>query len=343
MAKRASRCELILWASLLFLFWRGMAAGAAMDDVRGKAQLTCGIAESEAGFSMPGAEGARSGFDADFCRAVAAAVLGSGAKVNFVLLPPTQRLRALQTGEVDLVARASPWTMRTDTAPGISFAGVIYYEGQGLMVRRKLEVQSALELSGAEICAVAGTGAELNIADFFSARGMPFKTMISGTAAEALKAYEAGRCDAYLAGMAGLVSARQTLASPEDHVILPESVAKEAYAPAVRQGDPQWLSVVRWTLFALIDAEELGVSRDNARELTATSAVPAVKRLLGGGEDYGRRLGLGQDWALRAIEAAGNYGEIFERNLGIQSPLKLERAENRLWSRDGLLFAPPVR
>jgi general L-amino acid transport system substrate-binding protein len=343
MAKNAGRWEVLLWTLLLFLSWPLGASGAAMDDVRGRGQLNCGVAEPEAGFSAAGAEGARSGFDADFCRAVAGAVLGDGAKVNFIPLSTMQRLRALQMGEVDLVARAAAWTMQTDTAPGISFAGVIYYEAQGLMVRRKLEVQSALELSGAEICTIAGTGAELNIADFFSARGMPFKTFVSGTANEALKAYEAGRCDAYSAGMAALVSGRQTLANPEDHVILPEPVAKEAYAPAVRQGDLQWLNAVRWILFALIDAEDLGVSKDNVRVLTVTGATPPIKRLLGAGADYGKPLGLGRDWALRAIEAAGNYGEIFERNLGMQSALKLERAENRLWSKDGLLFAPPVR
>jgi general L-amino acid transport system substrate-binding protein len=343
MAKSAGRWELIVWISALFFFCSNGASGAAMDDVRGRGQLNCGIAEPEAGFSVAGVDGARSGFDADFCRAVAGAVLGDGAKVNFIPLPATQRLRALQMGDVDLLARAAAWTMQTDTAPGISFAGVIYYEGQGLMVRRKLEVQSALELSGAEICTIAGTGAELNIADFFSAHGMPFKIFVSGTANEALKAYEAGRCDAYSAGMAVLVSGRQTLANPDDHVILPEPVAREAYTPAVRQGDPQWLNAVRWILFALIDAEDLGVSKDNARELAVTSGTPAIKRLLGAGADYGKPLGLGRDWALRAIEAAGNYGEIFERNLGAQSPLKLERAENRLWSKDGLLFAPPVR
>ncbi len=343
MAKRAGRWQLILRTLVLFLLCPAGALGAAVDDVRGRGRLNCGVAESEPGFSIAGAEGARSGLDADFCRAVAAAVLGDGAKVNFVPLPPVQRFRALQMGEVDLLARASAWTMQTDTAPGISFAGVIYYESQGLMVRRKLEVQSALELSGAEICAVAGTGAELSIADFFGAHGMPFKTMMSSTADEALKAYEAGRCDAYSAGMASLVSARQTLANPDDHLILPEPIAKEAYAPAVRQGDPRWLSAVRWILFALIDAEDLGISKDNARQLAASNTAPAVKRLLGAAGDYGKPLGLGQDWALRAIEAAGNYAEIFERNLGMQSPLKLERAENRLWSKDGLLFAPPVR
>jgi general L-amino acid transport system substrate-binding protein len=314
-----------------------------MDDVRGRGWLNCGVAEAEAGFSIASAEGVRSGLEVDFCHAVAAAVLGDGAKVNFVPLPATQRLRALQMGEVDLLARASPWTMQIDTAPGISLAGVIYYEGQVLMVPRKLEVQSALELSGAEICSVAGTGAELNIADFFSVHGMPFKTAISGSADEALKAYEAGRCDAYSAGMASLVSARQVLAIPDDHVILPEPIAKEAYAPAVRQGDPQWLNAVRWILFALIDAEDLGISKDNVREMAASGAAPAVKRLLGAAGDYGKPLGLSQDWALRAIEAAGNYGEIFERNLGKESTLKIDRAENRLWSRDGLLFAPPVR
>jgi general L-amino acid transport system substrate-binding protein len=337
------RLRIILWTLALFLLCPAGAFGAAVDDVRGRGWLNCGVADSEAGFSTAGAEGARSGLEVDFCRAVAAAVLGDGAKVNFVPLPAVQRLRALQLGEVDLLARASPWTMQTDTAPGISLAGVIYYDGQGLMVRRKLEVQSALELSGAEICAVAGTGAELNIADFFSAHGMPFRTAISGTPDEALKAYEAGRCDAYSAGMANLVPVRQMLANPDDHVILPEPIAKEAYAPAVRQGDPQWLHAVRWILFALIDAEELGVSKDNARDLAASGTAPAVKRLLGAGGDYGKPLGLSQDWALRAIEAAGNYGEIFERNLGMQSPLKIERAENRLWSKDGLLFAPPVR
>jgi general L-amino acid transport system substrate-binding protein len=337
------RLRTIIWSLALLLLYPAGASGAALDDVRGRGWLNCGVADSEAGFSIADAEGVRSGLEVDFCRAVAAAVLGDGTKVKFVPLSAAQRLRALQLGEADLLARAPPWTIQTDTAPGISLAGVIYYEGQGLMVRRKLEVQSALELSGVEICAVAGTSAESNIADFFSAHGMPFRTAISATAEEALKAYDAGRCDAYSAGMASLVPMRQMLVNPDDHVILPEPIAKDAYAPAVRQGDPQWLNAVRWILFALIDAEELGVAKDNVRDLAASGTAPAVKRLLGAAGDFGKPLGLSQDWALRAIEAAGNYGEIFERNLGMQSPLKMERAENRLWSKDGLLFAPPVR
>ncbi len=342
MAGRPLRRWLILgFLGLPLLYSAPPIWSVTLDDVRARGQLGCGVAEAPV-FSTAGAEGGWKGLGADFCRAVAAAVLGDGARVAFVPLSPEQGFAALQKGEVDLLSQAPAWTMKNETALGISFAGVIYYDGQGLMVRRKLEVQSALELSGAQVCTAAGTAA-LDIAEFFRSRGMPYNIVAFETAGRALEAYEAERCDAYSANLPSLSFERQKLPNPADHVILPEKVSQEPVAVAVRQGDPQWASVVRWTLFALIDAEELGVSKDNSASLAAGDASPGVKQLLGAGEDLGKMIGLSRDWALLAIEAVGNYGEIFERNLGSKSTLNIDRGENRLWNKGGILFAPPVR
>ena len=332
----------VLWAfALLFLCAAPVYAGTA-GDVRARGHLNCGVTEGQPGFSAADAGGNWTGLDTDFCRAVAGAVLGDGTKVRFVPVSKDERFSALQAGEIDVLPRVA-WTMQSATAFGISFAGVIYYENQGLMVRRKLEVQSALELSGAEVCTAAGTTAEANIGDFFRSHGMPYKFVTFAKPDEALSAYEGGRCDAYAASVSSLAPQRQKLANPEDHIVLPEPIAKEPLAPAVRASDPQWLSVISWTLFALIDAEELGVSKDNAASLATSSAAPGVKRLLGAEADLGKPIGLGKDWALRAIEAAGNYGDMFERNLGAQSGLNIDRGLNRLWNKGGILFAPAVR
>ncbi len=337
------RQALISMAFGLCLCCAASARAATVDEVRARGQLNCGVTQGLAGFSAADNRGNWTGLDADFCRAVAAAVLGDGSKVSFVPLSSKQRFTALQTGEIDVLSRVSTWTMQNDTALGISFVGVIYYDGQGLMVRKKLEVQSALELSGAEVCTNAGTTTELNIADFFRSRGMPYKIVTFEKSDEALKAYEAERCDVYSTDASSLLSQRQKLASPGDHVILPELISKEPLAPAVRQSDPQWASVVRWTLFALINAEELGVTQDNAAGFAASEGAPAIRRLLGFEGDFGKPIGLSTDWALQAIKAVGNYGEMFDRSLGAQSALNIDRGLNRLWNKGGILFAPPIR
>jgi general L-amino acid transport system substrate-binding protein len=343
MTNHANPKYMMIWALGLVLLCAGPIRAATVDEVKARGRLNCGVTQGLAGFSSADSQGNWTGLDVDFCRGVAAAVFGDGSKVNFVPLSSKQRFTALQSGEIDVLSRVSTWTMQNDTALGISFVGVIYHDGQGLMVRKKLEVQSALELSGAEICTNTGTTTELNIADFFRSRAMPYKVVAFEKSDEALKAYEAERCDVYSTDASSLASQRQKLANPDDHVILPELISKEPLSPAVRQSDPQWANLVRWTLFAIIDAEELGVTKDNAEALANGEAAPGVKRLLGAEGDFGKPLGLGKDWAQQAIKTVGNYGEMFDRNLGAQSPLKIERGLNKLWNKGGILFAPPIR
>ncbi len=328
-------CSLLTLASL--------SKAGTLEEVRARGRLNCGVTQGLAGFSALDSQGTWTGLDVDFCRAVAATIFEDGSKVNFVPLSSKQRFTALQSGEIDVLSRVSTWTMQNDTALGIHFVGVIYYDGQGLMVRKKLEVQSALELSGAEVCTNTGTTTELNISDFFRSRGMPYKIVTFEKSDEALKAYEAERCDVYSTDASALWAQRLKLANPDDHIILPELISKEPLAPAVRQGDPKWENLVRWTLFALINAEELNVGADNAVTLAAGGDAPGVKRLLGAEGDYGKPMGVSKDWALQAIKTVGNYGEMFERDLGQKSPLKIERGQNKLWNKGGILFAPPIR
>jgi general L-amino acid transport system substrate-binding protein len=337
------RCLLLLFAALSTTASAAPARAATLDEVKSRGSLNCGVSQGLAGFSSVDAKGNWTGLDVDFCRALAAAIFGDPAKVHFAPLSSKQRFTALQSGEIDVLSRNSTWTMQADTALGINFVGVIYYDGQGFMAPKKLDVESALELSGAEICVNTGTTTELNIADFFRSRGMPYEIVSFEKSDEALKAYEAGRCDVYSTDASGLAAQRLKLADPTAHIILPDTISKEPLSPAVRQGDAQWANLVRWTLFALIDAEELGVTQENAASLAANSANPAVKRLLGKSADFGRAMGVSANWALNAIKAVGNYGEIFNRNLGANSPLKIERGLNRLWSKGGILYAPPVR
>jgi general L-amino acid transport system substrate-binding protein len=333
------RCLLLCLAAFFTL----PADAATLDDVRGRGSLNCGVSQGLAGFSSVDGNGNWTGLDVDFCRALAGAIFGDPAKVRFVPLSSKQRFTALQSGEIDVLSRNSTWTMQNDTALGITFVGVIYYDGQGFMVPKKLNVESALELSGAEICVNTGTTTELNISDFFRSRGMPYEIISFEKSDEALKAYEAGRCDVYSTDASGLAAQRLKLADPDAHIVLPDTISKEPLSPAVRQSDPQWINLVRWTLFALINAEELGITRENAAILASSSANPAVKRLLGKEVDFGQAMGVGADWALGAVKAAGNYGEMFNRNLGEGSPLKVARGLNRLWSKGGILYAPPVR
>jgi general L-amino acid transport system substrate-binding protein len=327
---------------ILSIMW-GAAHAGTVDTVRERGVLNCGVSQGLAGFSSLNDKGEWTGLDVDFCRAVAAAVLGDAARVNFVPLSSKQRFTALQTGEIDLLSRNSTWTLQNDTALGISFVGVIYYDGQGFIAPKKLNVQSALELSGADICVNTGTTTELNIADYFRSQGMPYKLVAFEKSDEALKAYEEERCDVYSTDASALAAQRVKLSRPNEHLLLPETISKEPLSPAVREGDAQWANLVRWTLFALINAEELGIDRANAENLAASSDNPTIRRLLGTEGDLGKPMGVSADWAFRAIRAVGNYGEMFERNLGGGSALKLDRGLNRLWSKGGILYAPPVR
>ena len=257
-------------------------------------------------------------------------------------LSAKERFTALQSGEIDLLSRNTTWTMARDTAQGLSFAGVIYYDGQAFMVSRKLGVTSALELSGASVCTNTGTTTELNVADFFRKHKMPYEIVPFEKSDEAAAAYDSGRCDTYTSDASGLAANRLKLKNPDDNIILPEIISKEPLAPAVRQGDAQWFNMVKWVLFALINAEELGITQANAADM-AKSDSPRVRRLLGSEGSFGEKIGLQADWALKAISAVGNYGEIFERNVGQGSPLKISRGLNRLWKDKGLIYAPPVR
>src|SRR5665213_1794210 len=328
--------------ALALVFAAQSASAQTLKTVKDRAMLNCGSNGTLAGFGLPDAQGKWAGLDVDFCKAVAAAVLGDVNKVKFVPLSAKDRFTALQSGEVDLLARNTTWTSSRDTSLGLNFTGVNYYDGQGFLVRKALKVNSALELNGASVCVQQGTTTELNLSDFFRSHNMQVKTVTFATANEAVKAYDAGRCDSYTSDASELYGERLRLANSNDHIVLPEIISKEPLGPAVRHGDDQWFDIVKWTLYAMINAEESGVTSKNVDEMVK-STNPDIKRLLGTEGNYGEQLGLTKDWAVRIIKLVGNYGESFDRNVGAGSPLKIERGLNKLWSKGGLQYAPPVR
>jgi general L-amino acid transport system substrate-binding protein len=318
-------------------------AGPTLDKVKGQGTIVCGVSTGLAGFSLADSQGKYTGLDVDFCRALAAAVLGDANKVKFAPLSAQQRFTALQSGEVDLLSRNTTWTTQRDTQLGLNFAPTMYYDGQGFMVPKKLGVKSAKELNGATVCVQPGTTTELNLADFFRANKMEFKPVVIERLEEVEAAFFSGRCDAYTTDASGLAATRVAKApNPDDYVILPEIISKEPLAPAVRHGDDEWFDIVKWTVYALIEAEERGVTSKNVDEMLK-SDDPNVKRLLGVTPGMGKSLGLDEKWAYNAIKQVGNYGEIFDRNVGKNSPLKLERGLNDLWTRGGLQYAMPIR
>ncbi|MGC6440194.1 MAG: amino acid ABC transporter substrate-binding protein, partial [Candidatus Puniceispirillaceae bacterium] len=312
------------------------------DDVKAKGFVQCGVSQGLPGFSNADDSGNWTGLDVDLCRAVAAAVFGDGSKVKFTPLSAKQRFTALSSGEVDILSRNTTWTMTRDTQLGLNFAGVNYYDGQGMMVPKALGATSAMELDGANICTNTGTTTELNITDYFRTNNMSFNLVAFEKADEVVAAYDAGRCDVYTTDRSGLAAQRGKLTNPDAHVVLPEIISKEPLGPVVRQGDDQWFNIVRWTLNALINAEEMGVTAANAMEM-AGSDNPALKRLLGTEGNFGAELGLSNDWAKNAIMAVGNYGESYERNVGPNTPLKLARGVNALWNQGGIMYAAPLR
>ncbi|MBX6328839.1 MAG: amino acid ABC transporter substrate-binding protein [Pseudolabrys sp.] len=318
------------------------ASAQTLKTVKDRGLLICGANGTLAGFGLPDAQGKWTGLDVDVCRAIAAAIFNDADKVKFVPLSAKDRFTALQSGEVDVLVRNTTWTSSRDTSLGLNFTGVDYYDGQGFMVRKSLKVNSALELNGASVCVQQGTTTELNLADYFRAHNMQLKSVTFATANEAVKAYDAGRCDSYTTDASGLAAERLRLANPNDHVILPEIISKEPLGPAVRHGDDQWFDIVKWVLFAMINAEELGVNSKNVDEMLKSSN-PDVKRLLGTEGNYGEQLGLTKDWVVRIVRLVGNYGEVFERNVGSGSPLKIDRGLNKLWNKGGIQYAPPVR
>lgn len=319
------------------------AAGAGtLDTVKSKGVLTCGVNPALAGFGIPDDKGNFTGIDVDYCRALAAAIFGDVTKVKFVALNAKDRIPALQSGEIDVLSRNTTWTSSRETTLGFLFGPPNYYDGQGFMVRKKLGVDSAKGLDGASVCVQQGTTTELNLADFFRSNNMKYESVAFAGEDETLKAYESGRCDAFTTDASGLYSERLRLINPDEHIVLPEIISKEPLAPAVRQGDDQWFNIIRWTSYAMITAEELDVTSKNVDE-KIKSTDPNVRRLLGVEGDQGKALGLGNDWGYQIVKLVGNYGEIFDKNLGEGSPLKIKRGLNNLWNKGGLQYAPPIR
>ena len=328
--------------ALAVIFAAQGASAQTLKTVKDRGILNCGANGTLAGFGLPDAQGKWTGLDVDVCRAIAAAIFNDASKIKFVPLSAKDRFTALQSGEVDVLVRNTTWTSSRDTSLGLNFTGVDYYDGQGFMVRKALKVNSALELNGASVCVQQGTTTELNLADYFRAHKMQLKSVTFATANEAVKAYDAGRCDSYTTDASGLYAERLRLANPNDHIILPEIISKEPLGPAVRHGDDQWFDIVKWVLFAMINAEELNITSKNVDEMTK-STNPNVKRFVGTEGNYGEQLGLTKDWAVRIVKLVGNYGEVFERNVGSGSPLKIDRGLNKLWDKGGIQYAPPIR
>jgi general L-amino acid transport system substrate-binding protein len=318
-------------------------AGQAFDAIRARGTIICGVNQGVAGFSTPDSRGEYRGLDADFCRALAAAVFGDQAKVRFVPTSSQNRFTMLQSGEIDVLARNATQTLQRDTALGLNMAGVNFYDGQGFMVRRSLNITSARQLDGATVCIQPGTTSELNIADYFRANNMRFTPVLIERPDEFVGAYNAGRCDAMTQDASQLASYRATaVQNPNDHILLPERISKEPLGPMVRHGDDQWFDVVKWVLTGMVEAEELGITQANVDE-RLRDTNPAVQRLLGVTPGFGRALGLDERWLYNAIKAVGNYGESFERNLGSGSAIGLSRGQNDLWTRGGLMYALPLR
>ena len=321
----------------------GMAAAGTLEDVQARGTLNCGVSTGVNGFGAPDANGVWQGFDVAICRAVAAAVLDDPMAVNFVPTTGQTRFTALASGEIDMLARNTTWTFSRDVDLGFTFVGVNYYDGQGFMVPRELGVGSATELDGATVCIQTGTTTELNLADFFRVNNMSYEPVPAETNAEIQQQYLAGACDVYTTDASGLAATRASFEAPGDHVILPEIISKEPLGPLVRHGDDAWGDVVRWTLNALIAAEELGVTSANLEQMAAGTNNPEVNRLLGSEGSLGEMLGLDADWAARAIAVAGNYGEVFASNIGEQTPIGLARGLNAQWTQGGLIYSPPFR
>ncbi|WP_149140249.1 amino acid ABC transporter substrate-binding protein [Gemmobacter caeruleus] len=321
----------------------GIAGAGTLEDVKARGVLNCGVNVGLTGFGAPDANGNYQGFDVSLCKALAAAVLGDATKVKYAPTTGETRFTALASGEVDVLIRNSTWTFSRDVDLKFDFVAVNYYDGQGFMVKKDLGVSSAKELDGATVCIQTGTTTELNLADFFKANNMSYTPVNVGDDTEAQRQYLAGACDAYTTDASGLAASRATMPDADNHIILPEIISKEPLGPLVRHGDNVWGDVVRWTYFALVAAEEYGVTSANIEEMASTTTNPEIKRLLGTEGDLGAMLGLDKEWGKRAIAASGNYGEIFEANIGSATPIKLARGLNALWTQGGLQYAPPFR
>ncbi|WP_458095939.1 amino acid ABC transporter substrate-binding protein [Roseomonas sp. WA12] len=321
---------------------QGVAAGPTLSAVRGRGALVCGSNTGSAGFGAPDSQGTFRGFDPDICRAIAAAIFSDASKIRFVPLTSQTRIPSLQSGEVDVVARTFTWTMSREVVAGLQFGPTVFFDGQGFIVKRSANLQRAAQLDGATICVSAGSTNELNLADWARANNITIRPLVFEQNEDARKAYESGRCDSYTFDASQLAAFRSTFPNPAEHVILPDIISKEPLTIAIRKGDQQWYDIMRWTIYALMLAEELGVTQANAESMV-NNPNPDVRRLLGGTGDFGPAMGLDRRWALNAIRAVGNYGEIFERHLGRGTQIGLERGLNNLWNRGGLIYAPPIR
>jgi len=319
-----------------------IAQEKTLDAVKKRGVLNCAVNVGLPGFSQPDDKGNWTGLDVDYCKAIAAAVLGDANKVKYIPTTAKERFTALQSGESDVLVRNTTWSLARDSSLGLSFVGVNYYDGQGFMVKKSLGVTSAKELDGATVCVQTGTTTELNLADYFRANNMSYQPVVFEKAAEILQAYQAGRCDVFTTDASGLYAERLQMQNPDEHIVLPEIISKEPLGPSVRQGDSQWFTIVKWVHFALLNAEELGITQANVDEMKS-SQNPDIRRFVGVEGDFGQGLGLDNDWAVRIVKAVGNYGEIFDRNVGKGSRIKIERGLNALWNQGGLQYAPPIR
>jgi general L-amino acid transport system substrate-binding protein len=327
-------------AVALAVVFTGYSNAQTLKAVKDRGSLICGVSQGLPGFSNPDDKGNWAGIDVDYCRALAAAIFNDPSKVKYSPLAAKDRFEPLKAGTIDILSRNTTWTISRDAL--FNFVGVIYYDGQGFMARKALKVNSALELNGASVCTQTGTTTELNLADYFRTNNMKYEVIAFGTADETVKAYESGRCDVFTTDVSQLYAEKLKLTNPNDHVILPEVISKEPLGPVVRHGDDQWFDVARWTLFAMLNAEELGVSSRTVDE-ALKSKQPEIRRLLGQDGTYGEQIGLTRDWVVRIVRHVGNYGEVFERNVGASSKLGISRGLNRLWTKGGIQYAPPIR
>ena len=329
-------------ATLVLSAAASLSQAETLDTVKERGYIQCGVSTGVPGFSNPDDKGNWTGIDVDVCRAMAAAALGDAGKVKYVPLTAKERFTALQSGEIDVLSRNTTWTQTRDTSLGLNFVGVNYYDGQGFMINKNLGVKSALELSGATVCIQAGTTTELNLADYFRENDMTFEPVVFDTSAQSVQSFETGRCDVLTSDQSQLYALRTKLTKPDDAVVLPEVISKEPLGPVVRQGDDQWLNIAKWSLYALINGEELGLDSTNI-DTKAKSKDPAIARFVGASGTGGKGLALPDDFAYQVIKQVGNYDEIFERNIGTKSPLLIERGINALWKDGGIVYAPPFR
>jgi general L-amino acid transport system substrate-binding protein len=332
----------LIFLSLVLFGLITSAAASTLEIVKQRGKLVCGVNEGLLGFSIDEGRGKWSGFDVDFCRAVAAGIFTDAGKVEFMPLSTTERFDALRSGKIDILSRNSTWTMSRETELGLSFVGVSYYDGQGFMVPRSANITSALELSGAKVCVQGGTTSEANVQDYFKVNNMTFEPLVTTSAEASLSAYEGKRCNVITSDVSQLHAERLKLAEPDDHVILADIISKEPLGPAVRQDDSKWTILVKWVYFALLDAEELGITSETVQEALG-SAKPEVRRFVGLEGGLGQQMGLSNDWAINIVRMVGNYGEIYDRNLGVDSKLAIPRGLNHLWTRGGIQYAPPMR